>query len=51
MNMIRHFKKTAFVLMAWAAMQNTAWAITNGLATNGNVQAKEMEASIPQQKK
>lgn len=51
MNMIRHFKKTAFVLMAWAAMQNTAWATTNGLATNGNVQAKEMEASIPQTKK
>ncbi len=32
------------MLMALATMQNTAWATTNGFATNGNVQAKEMEA-------
>lgn len=37
--------------MAWATMQNTAWATTNGFSANGNVQAKETEASTPQTKK
>ncbi len=51
MDVIRHFMKTAFVLVAWAALQNTAWATTNGSAANGKVPAEEMEFSNLQTKK
>ncbi|WP_455626540.1 hypothetical protein, partial [Parabacteroides sp.] len=50
MNIIRQFKKTAFMLMAWAAMQNTAWATVNGFAANEETQVKQ-EAPTPQTRK
>lgn len=51
MNIIRQFKKTVLMLMACAAVQNSAWAVTSNFAMDTEVQSNGMETSVSQTKK